>query len=506
MRPGENTKQTKINEKAQVFSFVSFIFVCFVFSPGAGITTSSFQIQARVLVFSKTSAFRHDSIPDGINAIRQLGTQNGFEVDATEDASTFNDDNLARYRTIVFLSTTGEILNTDQQAAFERFIRKGGGFAGIHSASDTEYDWPWYGGLVGTYFKDHPVIQTASIKVEDGSHPSTSPLPVNWTRNDEWYNFRSNPRGRVRVLATLDETSYSGGSMGIDHPISWCQLYDGGRSWYTAGGHTRESYSEPLFRQHLLGGIQFAAGLKGGSCSALSGVSAASFNPDTLAIESIASIFGSALSTSTESAINTPLPTILAGTSVKVKDSAGNERMAPLFFVSPGQINFLVPVGSANGASILTVVKEDGSAPSGNAMIDPVAPALFAANANGQGVAAGVVLRVRETGSRIFESIAQFDQGQNKFIALPIDLGPSTDEVFLVLFGTGIRYLSSQSAATIKIGGSDFQVLFAGLQGTYAGLDQVNVKLTSHLRGRGEVDVVLTIESKLANMVSANIK
>ncbi len=464
------------------------------------------QSQTRVLVFSKTTGFRHDSIPDGVAAIRQLGQQNGFDVEATEDASTFNDANLARFQTIVFLSTTGDVLNNDQQAAFERYVRNGGGFVGVHSATDTEYDWPWYGGLVGAYFQNHPVIQSARIRVEDNSHPSTASLPAEWQRNDEWYNFRLNPRGRVKVLATLDETTYSGGGMGSDHPIAWCQLYDGGRSWYTAGGHTRESYNELLFRQHLLGGIQFAAKIKDGACAALTATSAASFKPHALAGESIASIFGTDMAATTQTASSIPLPTTLANTSVRIKDSAGVERPAPLFFVSPTQINFLIPSGVSNGASVFTVVKSDATTPSGVAQITAVAPAMFAANANGQGIAAGVVLRVKANGARSFEPIAQFDQAQNKFIAIPLDFGSQNDELFLVLFGTGIRFLSNQSAASIKIGGLDLPVIYAGQQGEFAGLDQVNVKLTRELIARGEINVELKVDGQTANTVSINVK
>lgn len=214
----------------------------------------------RVLVFSRTAGFRHDSIPDGIAALRSLGAENGFAVDATEDASVFEDARLAPYAAVVFLCTTGDILDDGQQAAFQRYIASGRGFVGVHSASDTEYGWPWYWELVGAYFKSHPAVQPATVAVADRVHPSTRELPPGWSRTDEWYNFQSNPRGRLHVLATVDEATYSGGEMGADHPIAWCHFYSGGRAWYTALGHTRESYSEPLFLQHLLGGIQFAAG------------------------------------------------------------------------------------------------------------------------------------------------------------------------------------------------------------------------------------------------------
>lgn len=224
----------------------------------------------RVLVFSKTTGFRHESIPEGIAAIRELGKDSGkdgatvlFEVDATEDASTFTDENLKRYRAVVWLSTTGEVLDEKQQAAFERFIRAGNGYVGVHSASDTEYEWPWYAKLVGAYFKGHPDIQQAIVHVEDREHVSTSMLPERWERTDEWYAFRDNPRANVKVLAALDESSYKPGAFAMgDHPIAWYHEYDGGRAWYTALGHTKESYSEPLFRQHLLGGIMWAAKLQ----------------------------------------------------------------------------------------------------------------------------------------------------------------------------------------------------------------------------------------------------
>ena len=153
------------------------------------------------------------------------------------------------------------MLDEQEQAAFEAYIGAGGGYTGIHAASDTEYDWPWYGGLVGAYFARHPEIQSASMLVENGSHPSTAHLGTVWTRTDEWYDFQTNPRGQVNVLLTLDESTYNGGGMGIDHPIAWFHDYMGGRSWYTGGGHTVESYTEPDFRAHLLGGLRYAIGL-----------------------------------------------------------------------------------------------------------------------------------------------------------------------------------------------------------------------------------------------------
>lgn len=213
----------------------------------------------KVLLFTKTAGFRHASIPDAITAFQQLAATNNFSVTNTEDSAVFSDANLAQFRVVVFLMTTGDILNSSQEAAFEKFIQAGNGYVGVHSASDTEYGWPWYGNLMGAYFEGHPAPAPATIRVEDLNHPSTSFLPADWVRTDEWYNFQTNPRMNVHVLARLDESTYGGGTMG-DHPIAWCHEYDGGRAWYTAGGHTPESYSEPLFRQHLLGGILYAAG------------------------------------------------------------------------------------------------------------------------------------------------------------------------------------------------------------------------------------------------------
>ncbi|GAA2123901.1 ThuA domain-containing protein [Streptomyces synnematoformans] len=224
------------------------------------------QDEENVLVFSKTAGFRHDSIPEGITAIEELGAENGFAVDATEDGGAFTAENLEKYEAVVFLSTTGDVLDADQQKAFEDYVAAGGGYVGVHSAADSEYDWEFYGGLVGAYFEGHPAIQEATVEVEDRHHPATEHLGREWVRTDEWYNYRTNPREQAHVLATLNESSYSGGTMGEDHPIAWCQSYEGGRAFYTGGGHTKESYSEPDFRTHLLGGIRYATGAVEGDC------------------------------------------------------------------------------------------------------------------------------------------------------------------------------------------------------------------------------------------------
>ncbi|MEV1001707.1 ThuA domain-containing protein [Nonomuraea sp. NPDC050202] len=212
----------------------------------------------KVLVFSKTAGFRHDAIPTGIQAIRDLGAAGDFAVDATEDSGAFSAANLAQYQAVVFLNTTGDVLNDTQQAAFQAYVDGGGGYVGVHSAADTEYDWAYYGQLTGAWFASHPAIQQATVRNEDRAHAATAHLGATWSRTDEWYNYRANPRPNVRVLQSLDEGSYSGGSMG-DHPITWCHPQSSGRAFYTGLGHTRESYADPNFRTLLLGGIRYAA-------------------------------------------------------------------------------------------------------------------------------------------------------------------------------------------------------------------------------------------------------
>lgn len=216
----------------------------------------------RVLAYSRTSGFRHGSIEDGIKAMKATGESHNFAVDASESPEAFTADNLARYDVVVFLNTTQDVLGPEEEKVFEGWIRGGGGYVGIHAASDTEYDWPFYGKLMGAWFAGHPRVQSADINVVDRKHPATMHLPEKWTRTDEWYNFRAFPEG-VRVLAYLDTDSYEGSSMKGNHPASWCHSVDQGRAFYTVGGHTKESFSEPDFLRHLLGAIWWAAGNDG---------------------------------------------------------------------------------------------------------------------------------------------------------------------------------------------------------------------------------------------------
>jgi uncharacterized protein (TIGR03437 family) len=235
-------------------------------------------------------------------------------------------------------------------------------------------------------------------------------------------------------------------------------------------------------------------------------VSAASFSLMGLTSESLGASFGDGLATTLASAAGLPLPTQLAGTTVKVMDSAGVERLAPLFFVSPRQVNYQIPPGTAAGAASMTITSGNGAASTGFALINNVAPSLFTANGNGRGVPAALALRVKADGSQNYETIAQFDVVELEFVTHPIDLGPEGEQVYLVLFGTGIRHRNSLSSVIATIGGESAEVSFAGEQGDLIGVDQINVLAPRNLAGRGEVDVLLTVEARMANPVRIQIK
>lgn len=213
----------------------------------------------RVLIFSKTNGYYHESIPAGIDAIQELGKAHDFMVDTTTNGSLFTDDGLSRYAAIIFLSPSGNVLDSVQKACFIRYIQAGGGFMGIHGASTIERDWKWYGQLVGAVFSDHPEPQYGTIIISDHNDPSTRHLPSKWIRKDEWYNFREIPVN-VHVLLVVDEGTYEGGTHGEYHPLAWCHEFDGGRSFYTAIGHYADSYKDPLQMAHILAGIQYAMG------------------------------------------------------------------------------------------------------------------------------------------------------------------------------------------------------------------------------------------------------
>jgi len=221
------------------------------------INAAAHKAKPKVLIFSKTNGFRHSCIPAGIAAIKKLGEENGFEVDATEDSLQFNKKNLKKYSELIFLCPTQKVFGPDEEAALQDYIHKGGGYVGIHAATDCEYNWPWYGQLAGAYFKSHPKQQKAKLIIVNKNHPSTSFLPDTWERWDEWYNFKDiSPN--TTVLIKIDETSYTGGENGDNHPMAWYHEFEGGKAFYTELGHTDDSYSDSTYLKHLLGGIQWA--------------------------------------------------------------------------------------------------------------------------------------------------------------------------------------------------------------------------------------------------------
>ena len=235
-------------------------------------------------------------------------------------------------------------------------------------------------------------------------------------------------------------------------------------------------------------------------------VSAASFSGAALAPESIAVAFGANLATTTLPAPGLPLPTTLGGTTVTVRDRAGNERPSPLFYVSPTQVNYLIPPDTATGTATVTVTSGNTIVGAGFAQIASVAPGIFTADASGGGLPAAAAVRVRGDGAQIYEPVVRFDAGQNKFVAVPIDFGPSADQIVLVLFATGLRFRSSVAAVSATIGDVSAQVLYAGAQGGFSGLDQVNLLIPRSLAGRGDVIVTLTVDGQPANNVQINIK
>jgi|GEM_PF-2268051 len=235
-------------------------------------------------------------------------------------------------------------------------------------------------------------------------------------------------------------------------------------------------------------------------------VSAANYSASALATESIVAAFGLDLAATTEAATAIPLPTTLAGTTVSVKDAAGTERLAPLFFVSPAQVNYQIPLGTLTGPATITVTREGTRAAVGTVEVTATGPGLFAVDGSGTGVAAAVVQRVKADGTLSFEPVGRFEATENRFVATPIDLGSATDQVFLVLYGTGIRHRSSLAAVSSRIGEEEAEVLYAGEQGGLVGLDQVNLRLPRSLAGRGVVEVVLKVDGQPANSVRVKIK
>ncbi|KAF2970759.1 hypothetical protein GQX73_g2794 [Xylaria multiplex] len=213
-----------------------------------------------VFVFSKTVGYRHDSIPEGVEGLKRLGAStNSFTVEASEDSSLINTDFLSRFKVVLFLSPSGEFLSREELHALKTYINNGGGFVGIHCASAGMYSEPWYGELIGAYFSNHPEPQQNVVRVENKEHCIVSGFQHEFKWFDEWYNFTQNPRDKVTVLLSTDESLYEGGAMGSDHPLAWCREFEGGRSFYTSLGHFAEAYQDEGFMTHVLNGILWAA-------------------------------------------------------------------------------------------------------------------------------------------------------------------------------------------------------------------------------------------------------
>jgi uncharacterized protein (TIGR03437 family) len=241
------------------------------------------------------------------------------------------------------------------------------------------------------------------------------------------------------------------------------------------------------------------------AATALGLVSAANYTAP-VAPDSVVASFGQKLATSLQIAQTLPLPTTLAGTTLKVRDAAGTERAAPLFFVSPAQINCLLPRETASGPATVLVTAGDGSLAFGTIEVARVAPALFSADGSGAGLASGFILRVKADGTNAAEPIARFDSARNQFVAVPIELGAASDQVFLILYATGLRYHGALSSVTASIGGVSAPVHYAGEQGAFAGLDQINLQLSRTLAGRGEVEVAVAVGAKAANKLRVAIR
>ncbi len=232
------------------------LFTCLILATTVSVAYCFKKKTTNILVFSYTQKYRHKSIEPGLEAIKKIGKEKDYHIIHSENVADFNDDFLKEIDVVLFLNPTGTNVFSDMQKnAFKKFINNGGGFVGVHAATDFCFEWEWYGKLVGAFFINHPKIQQAKLDVLDKKHLATKHLPNPWMHTDEWYNFRDF-NNKVKVLLSVDEKSYTGGTMPGFHPISWFHKYDGGKAFYTALGHTIESFSDDLFLKHLEGGIK----------------------------------------------------------------------------------------------------------------------------------------------------------------------------------------------------------------------------------------------------------
>ncbi|HEV8247185.1 MAG TPA: ThuA domain-containing protein [Polyangiaceae bacterium] len=211
-----------------------------------------------VLLFTRTTGFRHASLQPAVDALEALSRQEHWTITHSEDSTSFSHERLTRHHVVLLLNTTGNLWDAAQRAALEAFVGRGGGVVAVHAPAVIDFDWPWYERLIGTRFAGHPEPQRGIVVIEEADHPAMRDLPQRWEVNEEWYNFHENPRPRVKVLASVDERSYEGGKMG-DHPIVWCHDDLGGRVLYTGLGHDSAAYSDPLFMSHLARAVGWAA-------------------------------------------------------------------------------------------------------------------------------------------------------------------------------------------------------------------------------------------------------
>ncbi len=343
-------------------------------------------------------------------------------------------------------------------------------------------------------------------KTESPDFPVVKAIQSGLQGDTDAFVAKLDPAGSALIYSTFLGSTFTGTS-GFDERGLGIAV-DAAGAAYVTGQMLKSDFVTVAPAQNGYGGglsDAFIAKISSPDIVGIAPVSAASFNGAALAPESIVTAFGAGLAGGTEIATAVPLPTSLLGTSVKVRDRMGVERAAPLFFVSPSQVNFLVPSETATGKATITISNSQSANVSATAWIERVAPGLFAANANGQGVASAVALRVRADGSQSFEPVAQLND-QGRLVALPIDLGPETDQVFLILFGTGFRHRSALERVVMQIGGVDAPALFAGAQGSFIGQDQINVHLPRALARRGEVMVTMTVDGAIANLVGVNVR
>lgn len=215
---------------------------------------------ARVLLFSRTTGYRHVSIEHAVEVLAHMAVEDGHEADHTEDPTWFTPSTLARYDVVAWVSVIGDVLDGDQREAFASWLADGGAWLGLHGATAAEESWGEFARIAGARFVSHPEIQAATVHVADATHPSTEGLPSSWVHVDEWYDFDARPAPDRTVLLTVDEATYEGGSMGADHPVAWSGPYHRGRTWYTSLGHTVDAYDDPLLRAHLRGGLRSLLG------------------------------------------------------------------------------------------------------------------------------------------------------------------------------------------------------------------------------------------------------